>query len=47
MIDINLKYIEKNNMTDIAIELFIQHKIVYIIILGGICVYFVDKIMKS
>ena len=34
-------------MTDIAIELFIQHKIVYIIILGGICVYFVDKIMKS
>ena len=35
------------SMTDIAIEAFMQHKIVYIIILGGICVYFVDKIMKS
>ena len=37
-------------MTDIAIEAFmhtIQSKEVYIIILGGICVYFVDKIMKS
>ena len=37
-------------MTDIAIEAFmhtIQSKEVYIIILGCICVYFVDKIMKS
>ena len=37
-------------MTDIAIEAFmhtIQSKEIYIIILGGICVYFFDKIMKS
>ena len=37
-------------MTDIAIEAFmhtIQSKEVYIIISVGICVYFVDKLMKS
>ena len=34
-------------MTDIAIEVFMQHRTIYIIILGGICVYFFDKIMKS
>ena len=34
-------------MTDIVLEILIQHKTVSIIILGGICVYFVDKIMKS
>jgi hypothetical protein len=36
-------------MTDIAIEAFmhtIQSKEVYIIILIGICVYFVDEIIK-
>ena len=40
---------ERENMTDIAIEAFkhtIQSKEVYIIILGGIGIYFVDKIMK-
>ena len=38
------------NMTDIAIEAFmhtIQSKEVYIIILAGISIYFIDKIMKS
>ena len=37
-------------MTDIAIESFIQmmhSKEIYIIILGGICIYYFDKIMKS
>ena len=37
-------------MTDIAIEAFmhtIQSETVYIIIIGGICIYFFDKIMKS
>ena len=37
-------------MTDIAIESFIQmmqDKGVYIVILGIVCVYFFDKIMKS
>ena len=37
-------------MTELAIEAFmytIQSKTVYIIILGGIGIYFVDKIMKS
>ena len=37
-------------MTDIAIEAFmhtIQSKTVYIIILGGICIYFVDKIRRN
>ena len=36
-------------MTDIAIEAFmhtIQSREIYIIILGGVCVYYVDKIMK-
>ena len=38
------------SMTDIAIEAFmhtIQSKEVYIIILAGISIYFIDKIMKS
>jgi hypothetical protein len=34
-------------MTDIAIETFMQHKTIYIVILGIVCVYFFDKIMKS
>ena len=34
-------------MTDIAIESFIQHKEIYTVILGIVCVYFFDKIMKS
>jgi hypothetical protein len=34
-------------MTDIAIEAFIQNKEIYIVILGIVCVYFFDKIMKS
>ena len=36
-------------MTELAIEAFmhtIQSKTVYIIILGGICIYFIDKIKK-
>ena len=35
------------SMTDIAIEAFIQHKEIYIVILGIVCVYYFDKIMKS
>ena len=41
---------ERENMTDIAIEAFIhtiQSKEVYIIILGIVCIYYFDKIMKS
>ena len=34
-------------MTDIAIEVFMQHRTIYIVILGIVCVYFFDKIMKS
>ena len=36
-------------MTDIAIEAFmhtIQSRYLYMIILGGICIYFIDKIKK-
>jgi len=33
-------------MTDIVLEILIQHKTVSIIILGGICVYLFHKIRK-
>ena len=41
---------QRGIMTDIAIEAFIhtiQSKEVYIIILGIVCIYYFDKIMKS
>ena len=41
---------ERENMTDIAIKSFIQmmhSKEIYIIILGIVCIYYFDKIMKS
>ena len=34
-------------MTDIAIESFMQNKEIYTVILGIVCVYLFNKIMKS